>query len=58
MIDLLEIPVEIEVEIAKISNYHGSGLSSACVSSRLVSGPKRCAEIAAKSSSFRERVGA
>ena len=54
MIDLLEI----EVEIAKISNYQGSALSGVVCLARLVSGPKRCAKIAAKSSSFRERVGA
>ena len=35
MIDLLET----EIEIAKISNYQGSGLSGACVPSRLVFGP-------------------
>ena len=54
MIDLLEI----EVEMVKISNYQGSALSGACVPSRLVSDPKRCAEIAAKSYCFRETVGA
>ena len=54
MIDLLEI----EVEIAKISNYQRSALSGVVCLPRLVSGPKRCAEIAAKSSSFRERAGA
>ena len=50
MIDLLEI----EVEIAKISNYQGMHL----VVPKYLSEPKRCAEIATKSSSFRERVGA
>ena len=54
MIDLLEI----EVEIAKISNYQGSALSGVACLARLVSGPKRCDEIVAKSSSCRERVGA
>ena len=54
MIDLLEI----YVEIAKISNYQGSALASGVVClARLVSVPKICAEIAAKSSSFRKRVG-
>ena len=43
MVDLLEI----EVEIAKISNYQGSALSGVVCFARLVSGPKRCAEIAA-----------
>ena len=54
MVDLLEI----EVEIAKISNYQGSALSGVVCLARLVSGPKTCSEIAAKSSSFRESVGA
>ena len=53
MINLLDF----EVEIAKISNYQESALSGACVLCRIVSGPKRCAEIVSKSSSFRERVG-
>ena len=44
MIDLLEI----EVEIPKISNYQGSALSGVVCLARLMSGPKRCAEIAAK----------
>ena len=44
MIDLLEI----EVEIAKISNYQGSALSGVVCLARLVSGPKRFAEIATK----------
>ena len=50
MIDLLEI----EVEIAKISIYQGSALSGVVCLARLVSVPKRCAEIAAKSSSFKD----
>ena len=54
IIDLLEI----EAEIAKISNYQESALSGVVCLARLVSGPNRCAEITAKSSSFRERVGA
>ena len=55
MIDLLEI----EVEIAKISNYQGSAIASGAVYlARLVSVLKICAEISATSSSFRERVGA
>ena len=55
MIDLLEI----EVKIAKISNCQGSALASGAVClARVVSVPKICAEIAAKSSSFKERVGA
>ena len=49
MIDLLEI----EVEIAKIINYQGSALSGVVCLARHVSVPKRCAEIAAKSSSFK-----
>ena len=44
MIDLLEI----EVEIGKISNYQGSALSGVVCLAKLESGPKRCAEIAAK----------
>ena len=55
---MIDLP-EIEVEIAKISNYQGSALASGVVClARLVSVPKICPEIAAKSSSFRERVGA
>ena len=54
MIDLLEI----EVEIVKISNYQGVHLVVPVCLARLVSGQKRCAEIATKSFSFRERVGA
>ena len=54
MIDLLEI----EVEIAKISNYRASALSGACVPCKTCAWAEKIAEIAAKSSSFRERVGA
>ena len=54
MIDLLEIGVE----IVKISNYQWIALSGVVCLARIVSGQKRYAEIAAKSYSFRERVGA
>ena len=48
MIDLLEI----EVEIAKISNYQGSALSGACVPCKTCVWAEKCAEIAAKTSSL------
>ena len=50
MIDLLEI----EVEIAKISNYQGSARSGVVCLARLVSVPKSPQKVLV----FRERVGA
>ena len=54
MVDL----VENVTEIAKITNYHGrSELVMTCALRRLVSMPKISAEIAVKSTGFREIVG-
>ena len=51
---MIDLP-EIEIEIAKISNYQGMHL---VVPECLVGAEKMCRKIAAKGSSFIERVGA
>ena len=54
MIGLLEI----EVEIAKISNYQESALSGACVPCRTSVWAEKMCRNRRKSSGFREGVGA
>ena len=54
MIDLLEI----EFEIANISNYQGSALSGACVPWKTCVWAEKMCRNRAQSSGFRERVGA